>query len=339
MVNPFLKRGVKLQVFVTFAWALLLSSCATAISYAPPARVNPQLGKERYTSYDNEEFGYRKWLPQSTRQKDPAFVVIGVHGISGHAGDYENLANYLMKQRHDVVLYAAETRGQGMDTKQHRRGDIRRVEQWYDDLDAFTGLVRKRHPGSKIIWFGESMGSLLIMHAYHYVAQDRRPSAMVISAPIIEVDSELPKWKLAAAKCAALFFPVARISLESLSDGRRPVVTREDNHEQQAAKNSWYIPRYTLRLLVKLGDLAQSMDAVASKVSCPVLVLHGGKDVFTQGEKVNDFCRNFDPLVNVTHHYYPSSYHLLMYDHQKEKIFADISSWLNQHLDGPAGSK
>lgn len=339
MVNYFLKRGVKLQFFATFAWALLLSSCATSISYAPAGGGDPQLKKDHYISYDNEEFGYRKWLPQSAGQKDPAIVIIGVHGISGHSGDYKNLADYLIKKRHDVALYAAETRGQGMDTRRQRRGDIRRVEQWYNDLDTFTGLVRDKHPKSKIIWFGESMGSLIVMHAYHYLAQERRPFAMAISSPIIEVDSELPPWKLAAAKCAALFFPVARISLESLSDGRRPVVTEDDNHEQQAAKNEWYIQRYTLRLLVKLGDLAQSMDAAASTVSCPVLVLHGGKDVFTQQDKVNDFCRNFGSLVSSTHHYYPGSYHLLMYDHQKERIFADISSWLNQHLDSFDGSK
>lgn len=339
MVNSFFKRGVSSQILVTVAWALLLSSCSTAISFTPSVKGKPQLKKDHYISNDDEEFGYRKWVPQSAELQDPTLVIIGVHGISGHAGDYENLANYLLKHRRDVALYAAETRGQGMDPKPHRRGDIRRVQQWYDDLATFTDLVRQEHPKSKIIWFGESMGSLIVMHAYHHLGQEQRPYAMAISSPIIEVDSELPRWKLAAAKCVAVFFPVARISLESLSDGRRPVVTKDDDHEQQAAKNSWYIRRYTLRLLVKLGDLAQSMDQMAPLVSCPVLVMHGGKDVFTQQDKVNDFCNNFDPLISKTHHYYPESYHLLMYDHQRDKIFADISLWLDQHLDGNIGSK
>jgi alpha-beta hydrolase superfamily lysophospholipase len=48
---------------------------------------------------------------------------------------------------------------------------------------------------------------------------------------------------------------------------------------------------------------------------------------------VNDFCDNFSPGISKTHHYYPGSYHLLMYDHQRDKIFADISSWLDQQLD------
>ena len=326
-------------MLATFAWVALLSSCAMTTSFAPPVKGNPQLKKDHYVSYDNEKFGYRKWLPQSAAHQDPAIVIIGVHGISGHAGDYDNLADYLLKHRQDVALYAAETRGQGLDPQERRRGDIRRVEQWYQDLTVFTELIRQAHPKSKIVWFGESMGSLIVMHGYQKTSSEQRPHAMAISSPIIEVESELPAWKLLAAKCAAMIFPKARISLESLSDGRRPIVTKDDNHEQRAAKNPWYIRRYTLRLLVGLGDLAQSMDQMASAVSCPVLVLHGGKDFFTQEDKVDDFCNSFDQSIDKTHHYYSGSYHLLMYDHQRAEIFRDISSWLNKIGDDQGSSK
>jgi len=326
-------------MLATFAWVALLSSCAMTTSFAPPVKGNPQLKKDHYVSYDNEKFGYRKWLPESAAHQDPAIVIIGVHGISGHAGDYDNLADYLLKHRQDVALYAAETRGQGLDPQERRRGDIRRVEQWYQDLTVFTELIRQAHPKSKIVWFGESMGSLIVMHGYQKTSSEQRPHAMAISSPIIEVESELPAWKLLAAKCAAMIFPKARISLESLSDGRRPIVTKDDNHEQRAAKNPWYIRRYTLRLLVGLGDLAQSMDQMASAVSCPVLVLHGGKDFFTQEDKVDDFCNSFDQSIDKTHHYYSGSYHLLMYDHQRAEIFRDISSWLNKIGDDQGSSK
>jgi acylglycerol lipase len=339
MMSSFSRLAVSSKMLATFAWVALLSSCAMTTSFAPPVKGNPQLKKDHYVSYDNEKFGYRKWLPESAAHQDPAIVIIGVHGISGHAGDYDNLADYLLKHRQDVALYAAETRGQGLDPQERRRGDIRRVEQWYQDLTVFTELIRQAHPKSKIVWFGESMGSLIVMHGYQKTSSEQRPHAMAISSPIIEVESELPAWKLLAAKCAAMIFPKARISLESLSDGRRPIVTKDDNHEQRAAKNPWYIRRYTLRLLVGLGDLAQSMDQMASAVSCPVLVLHGGKDFFTQEDKVDDFCNSFDQSIDKTHHYYSGSYHLLMYDHQRAEIFRDISSWLNKIGDDQGSSK
>ena len=169
------------------------------------------------------------------------------------------------------------------------------------------------------------------MHAYHNISPGgQRPAAMIISSPIIEVESELPAWKLMAARLAAVFFPKMRISLESLSDGRSAVLTKDDIHDQQAPKNAWYIRRYTLRLLVKLGDMAEAMDAVAQQISCPVLVMHGGKDFFTGESKVNDFCGHLPDSINITHKYYPDSHHLLMYDHERDKVFEDVSLWLGQ---------
>ena len=306
------------------------SSCSTSMIFTPQTKGNPRLDQKHYVSFDNDQFGYRKWLPASAAHNDPAIVIVGVHGISGHAGDYENLGKYLLKHRQDVALYAAETRGQGMDVKEFRRGDIRRESEWYKDLYTFTRLIRHAHPKSKIIWFGESMGSLIVMHAYGMAPPgEQQPDAMIIASPIIEVDSELPAWKLMTARIASLFFPKMRISLESLSDGRPAAVTQDDIHEQQAAKNAWYIRRYTLRLLVKLGDMAQAIDSAAQQVSCPVLVMHGGKDFFTRKNKVEDFYNHLPDSIQKTHKYYPDSYHLLMYDHEREKIFADVANWLD----------
>lgn len=315
---------------------MLGSSCSSPMIFTPQINSAPHLAQKHYVSFDCDQFGYRKWVPASAAKKDPAIVIVGVHGISGYSGDYENLGKHLLKHRQDVALYAAETRGQGMDAKHSRRGDVRRQAEWCRDLYTFTHLIRRTHPESKIIWFGESMGSLIVMHAYGIQAPgEQQPDAMIISSPIIEVESELPAWKLTAARIAALFFPKVRISLESLSDGRPAVVTRDDIHEQQAAKNPWHIRRFTLRLLITLGDMAQAMDLRARQVSCPILVMHGGKDLFTQSNKVDDFYRHLPEATPKTHKYYPDSHHLLMYDHEREKIFADITKW----LDGLAVNK
>ncbi|MCP5538229.1 MAG: alpha/beta fold hydrolase [Akkermansiaceae bacterium] len=291
----------------------------------------PRFADKHYISYDGDTFGYRKWLPTSAPGKDPAVVIVGVHGISGHSGDYENMAKQLLKQHDDVALYAAETRGQGMDEKVFRRGDIHQAREWYKDLYTFTRLVRKAHPNSKIVWFGESMGSLIVMHAYSNTPTgEQQPDAMVIASPIVEVEAKLPFWKLLAVRISSLLLPKLRVSLETLSEGRKAVVTEDDIHEQQAAKNPWYIPRYTLRLLLVLGDMAAKMDHRASLVKCPILVLHGGKDIFTQEKDVNDFFDHFPTTTRKTKKYYPGSYHLLMYDHDRDKIFKDVSQWLKQ---------
>lgn len=80
--------------------------------------------------------------------------------------DYENLGNYLIKEHPEVALYAYDIRGQGFDPVRERRGDIDAPDNWYRDLHTFTELVRKNHPRAKIVWQGESMGSLILSNAY-----------------------------------------------------------------------------------------------------------------------------------------------------------------------------
>ena len=151
---------------------------------------------------------------------------------------------------------------------------------------------------------------------------------MIISSPIANVRSKVEPWKITALRISTFLMPTLRLSLESLSDGEKAQVTQQDIHEEQAAKNAWYIRRYTLRLLLELGDLAESMSSLAKKVQCPVLVLHGGRDIFTSKESVEQFYQNFPENIQKQKKFYPEAYHLLMYDENRDKIFKDAVQWM-----------
>lgn len=304
-----------------------LASCTTAVSGKPKVKVKSVLQEKEYVSYDGDRLGYRKWVSEN---KKPKTVIIGVHGISGHADDYDNLGVFLKGNNPSIVIYAAETRGQGMDPVKDRRGDIRDVKEWFNDLYTFTDLVRKKNPGAKIVWFGESMGSLIVMHAYNHTPTGfSKPDAMIVSSPIVDIQSKVAPWKVLALRVSTFLMPTLRLSLESLSNGERVKVTQADVHEEQVAKNEWYIPRYTLRLLLKLGDLAQAMPQQAEKVDCPVLVMHGGNDIFTTTESVEMFYNHLPEKVTKARKFYPDAYHLLMYDEKRELIFKNATEWVD----------
>lgn len=309
------------------ALTLASTSCSPRLSVNPQAKARPLLAEKHYVSYDGDHFGYRKSEPAAVHT-----VVIGVHGISGYSGDYKYLTKHLRSNHRGIAIYAPETRGQGMDPNKERIGDIRSPRSWYKDLYTFTALVRRKHPDARVIWLGESMGSLIVLHAYHRTPHGfKKPDALILASPIVDIRDKLAPWKLASVRLAAALFPKLRISLETLSSGEKPVVTKDDIHEQQAEKNAWYIPRYTLRLLLTLGNMADRMKNLASRTHCPVLVLNGGKDIFTPKDNVDAFCASFPARAPVTHHYYKASFHLLMYDHQRDRIFRDISAWLRKN--------
>ena len=304
---------------------LLLPSCSLTQVVSKPAQI--RLENDHLHSYDGDRFPYRTWMPKA----EPKQIIIGVHGISGAAADFNPLGEHLLAKLPGTAVYAAETRGQGNDPIKERRGHINHRREWFRDLTSFTRLIRQKHPKARIIWCGESMGSLIVMHTYAYAA-DRAGlcDAMILSSPIVDIKGDFPKWKEKLAHGAALILPRARVSLEALSGQDEVRVTKDSVHQDQAKNNPYHIKRHTLRLLSTLGDMIRGMKQASQTVDIPLYVLYGGKDVFSDPNHVRAFLKNLPETTKADNTFYPESFHLLFHDHQSDKVVADIAKWLRK---------
>lgn len=302
------------------AAVLALTQCApreTLVSYKDPARV----------AIKNETFGYRKWISPKVEQD---IAVIALHGFDGASIDYENLGKNLLKTQPKTALYAYEVRGQGSDPLRSRRGDIENPSEWYQDLEVFTAMVRERHPKAKIVWMGESMGALITAHTWEKEVGNKPPcDAMIFSSPVVKIRDDVPPWKVGLLNVAATAAPLARLSLEELSGGQEVQMTTTSIHSDQAETNAWHVDKHTLRLLSTLGHHISSMNECAETVRVPVLVLHGGRDFFTNDQAIREFTSHFPKDVPVTTKNYNDAYHLLMYDVRKDEVIRDIGTWVN----------
>jgi alpha-beta hydrolase superfamily lysophospholipase len=280
------------------------------------------------TQKSGETFGYRTWKRDHSTQD---LVIIGIHGFCGNSIDYANLGNYLVKRQPNTAVYAYELRGQGSDPIHERRGDIGDPSQWYDDLNTFTQLVRKRHPKAKIIWYGESMGALIATHALNSAPPGNPPcDALVLSSPLVRFKDDIELWKIALVQVAATTAPLARVPLDSLTGQQDIQVTQDSFHGKQSKTNSYNIEKHTLRLLGTLARLIDGMNACAEKIQIPILVLHGEHDFLNTESDVRGFVARLPKSTDSTYHDYKGAYHLLMYDEKKEKIFRDVGKWLNE---------
>lgn len=276
-----------------------------------------------------DTFGYRVWQNPVC---EPDVIIIGIHGFCGNSLDYANLGNFLMESQPKTLVYAYELRGQGSDPIFSRRGDIGKSSDWYLDLEAFTQLVRARHPKAKIIWYGESMGALIATHALASAPKNDPPcDALVLSSPIVRFREETEPWKIALIQVAATTLPLARVPLESLTPKQDIQMTQGSNHMKQVEKNSYHIDKHTLRLLGTLTKLIKGMNRRAAKIEVPILVLHGQRDYFNQDSDIRGFLARIPPEVPMQYKSYPDAYHLLMYDEKREVIFKDVAKWLDQH--------
>ena len=279
-----------------------------------------------------ETFGYRKWISE---KKEPDVVIIGIHGFCGASIDYANLGNHLLKHQPATGLYAYEVRGQGSDPIYSRRGDIGNPKEWYQDLFAFTQLVREQHPDAQVVWFGESMGALIAAHAWREAPEAEAPcDGLVLSSPIVRFRDDIPAWTPGLVQVAATTLPLARISLDTLSGGQDVQMTQTSEHGEQVKKNPYHVEQHTLRLIGALTRLIDGMNDCAAHFQSPVLVLHGDHDYFNNDSDVRGFVARIPAGTSATYRNYQNAYHLLMYDQKKEVIFKDIERWVDRLRKG-----
>ena len=287
----------------------------------------PHLAAESYSSFDHSHFPFRKWLPLDG--SEPSIIVIGLHGISGASQDFQNLGTHLQESMQGAAVYAPELRGQGNDPVTSRRGDIQSREDWINDLQTFTRLVRQQHPQACIIWHGESMGALIALHGLASFPDKRSGcNGLILSSPIVGTHREVPSWKRNILRLASGLFPRIKISLETLGGKDEVLVTNDSVHQEQSATNPYHVPAFTLRLLNTLGGMIESSPQCAKTISLPVLILHGGHDIFSRPDAVQAFSEQFSQSNGVRRNFYPESYHLLLYGHERDRILSDISEWI-----------
>ncbi|MEM9236971.1 MAG: alpha/beta fold hydrolase, partial [Verrucomicrobiota bacterium] len=291
---PRLPRAVRCALLLFFA--LLVANCApsyTLVTDKPDEAIR------------TETFDFRKWERKGV---EPDTVLIGLHGFCGASIDYENLAKHLKKHQPKTAVYAYEVRGQGRDPLKERRGDIDDPENWSTDLLAFTEMVKQEHPDARIVWFGESMGSLILSHTYHdtIAAGKEAPcDAIGITSPVVKIRDDFPTWKKELVRGLSKIAPGARVSLDALSGGEPVQMTEDTVHSDQSETNSWHIDKHTLRLLVTLGDMIEEMPDCASLYQVPTIVLHGGNDFFTSPDDVKAFTACIPESTQVTRKFYP----------------------------------
>jgi alpha-beta hydrolase superfamily lysophospholipase len=273
-------------------------------------------------------FGYRRWVSSKV---DQDVVIIGIHGFCGASSDYANLGNHLLRHQPKTGLYAYDVRGQGSDPIRTRRGDIGDPKDWYNDLAAFTQLVEEQHPDARIVWYGESMGALIAAHSLSRMPPGAEPiDGLILSSPIVRFRDDMPAWKRQLIQVAAATFPNARVSLDALSGGQDVQMTQATTHAAQAETNDYHIEQHTLRLLGTLGRHIDGMNDCAATFRMPVLVLHGDQDYFNDDSDVRGFVARIPEKTSATYRNYPGSYHLLMYDAKKERIFRDVTRWVER---------
>ncbi|MBI3598229.1 MAG: lysophospholipase [Nitrospirae bacterium] len=252
--------------------------------------------------------------------ENPRAVLIIVHGLSEHGGRYFKLQLELAEV--DFAVFAYDQRGFGKSTG--RRTDVAHYTDFLDDLKAMIVVARNTHPKIPLFLIGHSLGGLVVSaFCIHF---PNGVDGIILSAPAYEF-FPLP-WIIHFMGVVLNFVcPTIHIRYpsnpEKLShDPEMTTAFRADPLIQSSGTPRFY---YALR---KMNDMVKRR---ADQIALPVLILQGTGDTIVVPEGAQ---RLYDKIKSEKKRliFYDRFYHEPFNEMGRERVVADLFSWLNDLL-------
>ena len=242
-----------------------------------------------------------------------------VHGLCEHSGRYQALTRHLCEA--GFAVSAFDLRGHG---KSSGRRGATRFAATFDDLDR---LVERHRDAGPLFLYGHSLGGLLVL-AY---GLERRPTirGAVVSAPALHTSLREQRLKVLVTTLLGRVAPSASVpaGLDASLLSRDPEVV------------AGYLadPLVHRRITLGLGrDSLGFIDRLLRDPAgfpVPLLLLHGAADRVNYpsgsqaiASRLGEACtlRIYDGILHQPHT-----------DPDSDRVFADVTAWLDRQLAAP----
>ncbi|MHB8628259.1 MAG: alpha/beta hydrolase [Aggregatilineales bacterium] len=264
------------------------------------------------------------WQPDTGQERA---VIVLAHGYGEHFGRYIHVAEYLTQQGY--LVYAFDHRGHG---ETHRHQAARTPLGYYDqfrvlvdDLNAVIQQTHAEHVNQPLFLFGHSMGGLIA--AYATILDSSLLRGLILSAPAIAASADVPVVQKLIGRTLSRIAPqagaVPRISSSMLS--RDPDVGRAYDADPKVAHT-----KMTARVGVEMVNASDYVLDNADKISLPILIMHGSSDRIVNpksSQMLYDRVHSADKTLKI----YEGFYHESLNEIGKERVLADLASWLANH--------
>lgn len=257
------------------------------------------------------------WVPDGDTA---APTVLIVHGLGEHIGRYERTALRLAAAGWHVAGY--DQRGHGQ--SEGARGAIAQRDSLLRDLARLIDIVRGERGGPLVV-LGHSMGGNLAMG--YVLGGDAGISALVLSAPALQPGDGFSPLMLRAARVLGRIAPALRaqrLSADAIS--RDPAVVAAYRDDPLV-----FTGRVTAGIGAALIGAMQTFPARYAQLRLPILVLHGTADQLADVAGSRELER-LAVSADLTAHYYDGLYHEVFNEPERDRVLADLVTWLDGHV-------
>jgi len=257
----------------------------------------------------------RSWRPETSARG----VVVIIPGFNSHSGYYGWAAEQLVGAGY--AAYAPDLRGRGKSDGERFYVDT--IEDYAGDVDLAVKLAQSRHPGLPVFLLGHSAGG--VVSCIYVLDHPAELAGFICEDFAFQVPG--PELALAVIKGLSHVAPHANVlKLHNENFSRDPEAVARMNADPLIANEVQ--PTQTIAALVRADE---RLKREFSRISLPVLILHGTEDKVTKpsgSQAFYDAAGSKDKTLKL----YEGHYHDLLNDAGKETVMADILGWIAARL-------
>lgn len=270
----------------------------------------------QFRGFDQTELFFQIWTPEKVRG---AFLI--THGMAEHSECYHSLAKELCSDGWQV--FAWDLRGHGR--SEGKRGYVRHIGNFVDDLECFHRLVSKQVKGHNLVFFGHSLGGLITLRYLESHGTDY--SALALSSPALGLTVQVPKFKEALARVAIRWMPTITMYNEIKYEDLTRDAAILKSHHADTLRHDKISPGLFLSMVESFKTVAEHTELLTK----PTLMQLSGEDRLVSAEASRAF---FEKLPNKKNQLlvYPESLHEIFNDLDRDKATADLKKFINVYL-------
>ena len=259
----------------------------------------------------------RSWVPAV----QPRAAIGIVHGVKSHSGYYFWAAEQLAA--HGFAVYAVDLHGRGK--SEGDRFYLEKMADYVDDADTLVKLAKSRHPSVPFFLLGHSAGG--VISSVYTLEHQAELSGFICESFAFQVYA--PDFALTVLKGLSHVAPHLHVlDLKSEDFSRDPAAVRAMIEDPLIAGEVQ--PTNTVAELARADErLKQEFPLI----TLPLLILHGTADKVTKpggSQFFYDTAGSRDKTLKL----YDEHAHDLLNDLGRERVMADIVTWIETRLPG-----
>jgi alpha-beta hydrolase superfamily lysophospholipase len=259
---------------------------------------------------------YKKWeLPL------PKAVLLLVHGLGAYTDRWMFLADFF--SGNNISSYALQLRGFGLTND--LRGHVDSFDVYINDILSLHQIIKKEIPGKKLFLSGESAGALLVILTV--IMQPKIFDGIICLSPAFGNRLHFSFLERLKIYSSMLVNPRRQFSMPFNAQ----MCTRDPDYQKIIEQEPREHRLASARFLFETLKAQESAKSLIAKINLPVLFLLAGEDKIVDPEVSKRFFQGLKTkdkdLIE-----YPDMYHSLSVELGREKVFADILSWIEKRL-------